>query len=327
MSVAYPTVPPEKPSPSPEAALVTTASPTTISGPHEPTPPPQMGPRAGDVLHGKYRLLRPLGEGGMSIVFQAWDQVEQRVLAVKLLRADPRQGPARWKCLQAEAAALARLRHPNVVVAIELSPDHQPPYLVLEWLEGGSVADLLRRHGALAPLLATQIVASAARALSGAHAAGLVHRDVKPSNLLLSARGAVKLADFGLVAEVLPGGQAQPNALWGTPPYFSPEQAWCKPFDHRSDLYSLGATYYELLTGRKPFVADGAANYARLHRDGPVPDPRAAAPGVPESCAAVVRKAMAKEPSGRYADAGEMLAALATAVSHLKARSRELPVW
>src|SRR5262249_9868901 len=153
----------------------------------------------------------------------------------KFLRANPAQAGAHWKCLQAEASALARLCHPNVITAIELSPGPQAAYLALEWLAGGSVADLLRRQGALSPLLATQIAAAVAHALEAVHLLGLVHRDVKPDNVLVSAKGAFKLADFGLARELRRGRRTRLGSAGGSPPYFSPEQAWNEPLDHRSD--------------------------------------------------------------------------------------------
>jgi serine/threonine-protein kinase len=190
----------------------------------------------------------------------------------------------------------------------------------MEWMDGGSVADLLRDRGPLAPRQATCIAADACRALQALSRAGLIHRDVKPANLLVSSRGTAKLGDFGIALTLDGGGQAWPAGVSGTPPYLSPEQAWGLPLDPRSDLYSLGAVYYEMLTSRKAVRGATLQECIRLHCDGPVPDPRVDNPAVPGPCAAVVRRGMAKDPSQRYPDAGAMLAALETALSHPEVR-------
>jgi serine/threonine-protein kinase len=195
------------------------------------------------------------------------------------------------------------------------------PFLVLEWVAGGSIADLLRERVVLSPLRATRLALDACRGLWAVHRVGLVHRDVKPANLLLTSRGCVKLADFGLAVPLSASGRFVPDAVSGTPSYFSPEQMECQPLDGRTDLYSLGTAYYEMLTGRKPFQADTLAAFARLQCQGPVPDPRSVNPAVPSLCAAVVRRALAKEPARRFADAGAMIAALETVRAHLTVRA------
>jgi serine/threonine protein kinase len=225
--------------------------------------------------------------------------------------------PSRWArdararaALRTEAAAAGRVRHANVVAVHDFAdPPGGPAYLVMEWVEGGSLADRLRHEGALAPRRATRLAAAVCRALRAVHRAGLLHCDVKPANLLITPGGRVKLGDFGLAAAVDRTGRAEPAAA-GTPAYVSPEQGWQRPADRRSDLYSLGAVYYELLTGRPPYRAGTPGDVLRLHRDGLVPDPRAVNPAVPAACAAVVRRALAKDPAQRYRSAGAMLAAL-----------------
>src|SRR5262249_12658235 len=159
----------------------------------------------------------------------------------------------------------------------------------MEWMDGGSVADLLGQEGALIPRRATKVAAAAARALRAVHRAGLVHRDVKPGNLLVSRQGKVKLGDFGLAVEVSAGRRSELDRARGPRAYGPPKRAWPQRLDPRADLYSLGATYFELMPGHKSFRAGTVQDYACLHRDGPVPAPRSIAPVVPAACAAVVR--------------------------------------
>jgi serine/threonine-protein kinase len=258
----------------------------------------------------------------MGVVYQAWDQLLGRLVALKLLPAGLWWDSRAREHFLDEAVAIGRVQHPNVLTAFDFAAsDEEPPYLVMEWIDGGSVAELLRDQGVLSPRRATQITAAVCRALGAVHGAGLIHRDVKPANLLLPTRGGVKLADFGLAKSVDGSGVAIPADVTGTPAYFSPEQAWCQPLDRRTDLYSLGATYYEMLTGQKPFQADGLWDYLWLHREAPVPDPRDENPAVPAVCAEVVRRGMAKEPSQRYPNAGAMLATLEKALAHPEVRT------
>jgi serine/threonine protein kinase len=278
-------------------------------------------PAPGSVLGGKYLLRRLLGRGGMGVVYEAWDQLLGRTVAVKLLPAGGWQDPRARQRFLAEAVAAGRVQHPKVVTTYDCAdPDDGPPYLVMEYLPGGTVARLLRARGGLSPRQATRMAADACRALGAVHRAGLIHRDVKPANLLLSARGGVKLADFGLAIAVGPDGQAEPPGVAGPPGYLSPEQAWGLPLDRRTDLYSLGLVYYEMLTGRKLVRAATLRDSVRFHRDNPAADPRADNPALPSVCAAVVRRALARDPSERYPDAGAMRAALRTALSHSEVR-------
>jgi serine/threonine protein kinase len=279
--------------------------------------PPAVLPQPGSVLGGRYHLLREQARGGGGVVFQAHDRHRDRPVAVKLLRTDRRHDPRLRDQLRAEAEAAGRVSHRNVVAVSDFAdPDDGSPFLVMEWLDGGSVADLLRSHGVLPPQVATRAGLAACRALLAVHRAGLIHRDVKPDNLLLW-RGGLKLGDFGLAIDATSDEATDPEGTYGTPGYFAPEQAWAEPLDPRCDLYSLGATYFELLTGRKPFHAHHVGEYARLHRDAPVPDPRATDRTIPTTCAAIVRRAMAKDRAHRYSDAAEMLADLTACLARL----------
>lgn len=287
---------------------------TTDPRPVDPTAAtlaaPGDGLPAGTMLN-QFRVGRLLGRGGMGAVYEAEDTLLRRAVAIKVLPGPAAGDDPKLARLLREAQAVARLDHPHIARIHHAGRWPGGYYLVLELMPGG---DLQARIGPGRPLPwaeATRAVLEAGRGLAAAHAAGFLHRDVKPSNLLLDAAGRVKLADFGLARG---GGltTTAPNHLAGTPNYMSPEQCRAEPADERSDLYALGATYYALLTGRVPFPGDSAVQVMFAHCSAPAPDPRAAVPDLPAGCAAVVRKAMAKEPAGRYQSADEMLAALRT---------------
>jgi serine/threonine protein kinase/WD40 repeat protein len=264
---------------------------------------------------GKYVVLRELGRGGMGVVYEARDPALDRPVALKLVneRGDPKR-------FLIEARAAAKVIHPNCVPIFDVGEHEGSPFLVMELVSGVTASEFLERRGTLRWKTATRIVSAACRGLSAVHDAGLVHRDVKPSNLLISKAGAVKIADFGLARVVgksvptLTGDQAV-----GTPHYMSPEQCWNETVDARSDIYALGATYFVLLTGRPPYHADLELQIMFAHCNDPVPDPRNVAPDTPAACAEVVRKAMAKAPADRYQTAREMLADLEAILTTEKA--------
>jgi serine/threonine protein kinase len=271
---------------------------------------PGTEPAPGDLL-GDYCYLRRITVGGMGAVYQARRQATGELVAVKLLPAGDRQDEGLRRALRSETAALCRVHHANVVRALDHGalPDGSP-YLVLEWLDGGSVAEALHGQVSLSPLRATRCAIAACRALGAVHRAGLLHLDVKPANLLRDGRGRVKLADFGLSVAVNSSGRAYQVTGIGTPAYFAPEQAAGFPVDCRTDLYSLGVTYFKMLTGRRPFAGETLLQCVRARLGADVPCPRGVRPDVPEACAAIARRAMAKEPAQRFADASQMLAAL-----------------
>jgi len=252
---------------------------------------------------GKYVVLRELGQGGMGVVFEARDPTLDRPVAIKLVngRGDPER-------FLREARAAARVIHPNCVPIFDMGEHAGSPFLVMELVPGMSASDFVASIGPLRPKTATEIVAAACRGIDAVHSAGIVHRDIKPSNLLISTSGTVKVADFGLAravdsnAPTLTGDRAI-----GTPHYMSPEQCHAEPADARSDIYSLGATYYVLLTNRFPYRGEHELQIMFAHCNDPVPDPRAVVPTVPEACVKIIRKAMAKNPAERYQTAREML--------------------
>jgi WD40 repeat protein len=261
---------------------------------------------------GKYRMQRKLGQGGMGVVYQAEDTLLDRQVAVKVLPAAQSAAAAALSRFRREASAVARLNHPNVVPIYEIDQEQGTWYIVMELLEGGSAQDRLKAGGPFAWQEATRIAAGACRGLAAAHAAGLIHRDLKPSNILLARDGTAKLGDFGLVystAATLPQ-LTSAGQILGTPSFMSPEQGRGESFDERSDVYSLGATYYALLTGVPPFSADNPVGIVFAHCASPIPNPCERNPEVPVGCAGIIRRALAKRPVDRYQTAAELLAAL-----------------
>ncbi|MEX0717460.1 MAG: transporter substrate-binding protein [Planctomycetaceae bacterium] len=259
---------------------------------------------------GKYRITGVLGQGGMGLVVRGHDPLIERDVAIKLLAPEVARDEIARNRFLAEAKAAGRLNHPHVVAIHEIGQENDLLYLVMELVPGGSVGDRLVRDGACTVLDATRFLIDSAKGLGAAHRAGIVHRDVKPANLLIADDGSVKATDFGLAkAGAESSGQlTRTGTLVGTPYYMSPEQCEGKPADARSDIYSLGATYYSLLTGRQPYQDSESmmgVMYAHCHAE--PPDPRAVDATIPHACSEIIARAMAKSPADRYQSLDEML--------------------
>ena len=261
---------------------------------------------------GNHRIESVLGRGGMGVVYGAEDTLLGRPVAIKLLPGALATDPLLLDRFVQEARSAARLHHPNVVTIFEAGSHEGLTYLVMERVGGGSLAEAVGA-GPLPWREATEVIAQACRGLASAHRAGLIHRDIKPANLLRAEDGSIKIADFGL-AKLVDGFTqqiTQTGRVLGTPAFMSPEQCQSDPVDHRTDLYSLGATYYALLSGQGPYAdSTSAPKVMFAHCYKPVPDPREVVPAVPDGCAAVVSRAMAKAPADRYPDADAMRADL-----------------
>jgi serine/threonine-protein kinase len=278
-----------------------------------PTPPPLSD----ENMLGPYRLVRKLGEGGMGTVYLGFDEQLARHVAIKVLRLDGDRSAAESalvKRFMREAQSGARLNHPHTVTVYSVGQHAGRPYLVMEYVEGGSLADELRKRGPLPWREAAMAMRDALRGLAGAHRAGVIHRDIKPANLMRADGGAVKLVDFGLARVVYGPTEGEitfPGAFVGSPSYASPEQiAGVARVDGRSDLYSLAATWYALLTGQPPFVDDDPAEIMRLHMTQAFPEVRTLAPDVPDAVIEVMAQASCKDPTERYIGAEEMGAAV-----------------
>jgi hypothetical protein len=264
--------------------------------------------RHGLVLAGRYELGPLLGAGGMASVYRATDRVLERMVAVKVLSPPYDQDSALVERFRHEARSAAGLSHPNIVAVFESGSRGGLHYLVMEYVQGETLADTLRRQGVLEPRRAAEAGRWVCEALQAAHAQGLVHRDIKPANVLISRTGVVKVADFGIARAAATHAHARTGGgiLLGTAAYLSPEQAQGGPVDARSDLYALGCVLYELLTGAPPFVADSPLGVvARQVAEEPTP-PSRCNPQVGPELEAVVMTALAKEPARRYQTAWAM---------------------
>jgi serine/threonine-protein kinase len=258
------------------------------------------------VLNGRYEVESRLGEGGMATVFGGSDRLLGRKVAIKVLARQYAKDPTAVERFRREAQAAAGLNHPNVVSVFDTGSDDGIHYIVMEQVEGRTLADVILKQGALQPSRASDIAVGVCRALSSAHENGMVHRDVKPGNVLLTADGGVKVADFGIARVASVDTLTATGSVLGTASYLSPEQARGGSIDARSDIYSLGCVLYEMLTGKPPFDGDTPLSIAYKHvEEEPVP-PSSLNPAVPPELEAVVTKAMAKDPDDRYGSAAEM---------------------
>jgi serine/threonine protein kinase len=270
---------------------------------------------------GKYRLLGRLGQGGMGTVYRGEDLQLQRCVAVKVFSGVSELDGGGIHRFVLEARAAARLNHPNLVAVYDAGQQGGVPYIVMELVGGVSAQALVHEHGALPWPQATRIIADVCRGLSAAHAAGLIHRDVKPGNILVDPGGTAKLADFGLAKspQAGPAHATDPGTILGTPHYMSPEQCAGDGIDARADVYALGGSYYALLTGRPPYDGADRVQIMYAHCTAPVPDPRAVVPALPAACTAIVARAMAKERAGRFRSAQDMLTALTAVLAAVPA--------
>jgi eukaryotic-like serine/threonine-protein kinase len=269
----------------------------------------------GTILGGRYRLVELLGQGGMATIYRAHDTQLGREVAIKLLRPEYLRDPDFSSRFRQEAQNAASLSHPNVVTVYDYGEDPSGPYIVMEYVDGEDLATILRRNGALPPNQAARIAAAVARALAASHARGIVHRDVKPGNVLIGRDGRVKVVDFGIARALAEAQMTLPGTTLGSVHYFSPEQARGESATNESDIFSLGIVLYEMLTGQRPWEGDSAAGVALARLSGPVPDPALVRGSIPPDLAAITRKAMARLPADRFASAATMAEALEAARS------------
>jgi serine/threonine-protein kinase len=264
---------------------------------------------------GKYQLLEQIGQGGMATVYRAVDPGTNSALAIKVLNPFMAQDPQFGKRFEREAEVVMRLKHPNIVPIVDYGQDKGYAYLVMPLLKVGSLADRLR-EGPLSPLEGGRVVMQLSGALQLAHGQGVVHRDVKPSNLLLDEQGNALLSDFGLARIHDASVSLTGSALLGTPAYMSPEQARGEKVGPASDQYSLGVILYQLCTGHLPFEAETPMAVMLKHINEPVPPVRLKSPNVPEVIERVIQKATAKKPEERFESVTELNTAFQAALAH-----------
>ena len=258
------------------------------------------------VLLDRYEVGRLLGAGGMAEVFEGRDRLLARRVAIKVLQSQFARDPSFLIRFKREAQAAASLSHPNIVGVYDTGTEDGTHFIVMEYVDGRTLKDVIRAEGPLYPERAAEICADVCGALAAAHARGLIHRDIKPANVMLTPEGKVKVMDFGIARATTSETITQTAAVVGTAQYISPEQAQGQTVDYRSDLYSVGCCLYEMLTGTVPFTGATPVAIAYRHvREDPT-SPRMLNPDVPAPLEAITLKAMAKLPDNRYQTAAEM---------------------
>ncbi|MDR7566763.1 MAG: PASTA domain-containing protein [Armatimonadota bacterium] len=269
-----------------------------------------MAVTMGTVLGGRYELLEPVGQGGMATVFRARRLDDGAVVAVKVLHEHYAHDREFVERFQREARAASQLRHPNIVPVLESGSDRGVHFIVMEFVEGTDLKTLLRQRGRLREEEAVRIAMEVCRALAYAHAQGIVHRDVKPQNILVTRDGAVKVTDFGIARAATSATITEAGTVLGSVHYLAPEQALGNPVGPSADLYALGVVLYELLTGRLPFDGESPIAVALRHVHDPPPPPRIVNPQISPRLEGIVLRALAKSPLHRYRSAEELSADL-----------------
>ncbi|MEJ2599835.1 MAG: protein kinase, partial [Anaerolineales bacterium] len=265
------------------------------------------------LLNNRYQLDERQGSGGMAMVYRAQDLMLERTVAIKLLRADFSSDPNFRERFRQEAKAAANLSHPNIVTVHDFGLDSGRLFIVMEFVPGTNLKTIIQQRDRFSIEEAIALAVQACAGLGYAHRAGLVHCDVKPQNMLVSPDKRLKVVDFGIaraLATIAP--EEQSDIVWGSPQYFSPEQAVGNAPSPASDVYSLGIILFEMLTGQLPFSAPGAEELARMHREVPPPSPRKINPAIPPKLEQIILKVLSKEPSARDRTADQLGRVLVT---------------
>ena len=278
-------------------------------------------PLTGRLLDGRYAVTARIAHGGMATVYQATDTRLDREVALKVMHAELARDEEFVRRFIGEAKSVARLSHQNVVAVFDQGADGPFLYLAMEYVPGRTLKELLRANGRFPPATALEIMAGVLDGLAAAHASGIVHRDVKPENVLVTADGRIKVADFGLARALSAAGHTRAGLLIGTVSYVPPEQVTGGTTGPRGDVYSAGVMFFELLTGRLPFTGDTPLSIAYQHVNTDVPAPSAMAPGIPPAIDQLVLAATSRDPARRPADADEFL----RAVRHVREGMAEAP--
>lgn len=280
-----------------------------------------MSTLLGTILNGRYRLEARIGTGGMSSVYRAMDETLERPVAIKLMNREIADDSDQLERFRREARAVAQLSHPHIVGVIDYGEDQGRPYIVLEYVEGETLKERIRRNGELDVAEAVAYAIEIARALGAAHARHIVHRDVKPQNVLIDEEGSAKVTDFGIARSLDDDGLTADGRVLGTTDYVSPEQALGHAVTGQSDLYSLGIVLFEMLTGSVPFRGENQVAVAMKHVREELPDVQTLRPEVSASLAAVIDRATAKDLHERYRSDEELIADLENVLALEAART------
>ena len=265
---------------------------------------------AEDLIAGRYELEQKVGSGGMSKVYRAHDRLLERTVALKILHEHYSKDDEYIERFRREARAVAQLTHPNVVTVIDRGEHEGRQFIVFEYIDGENLKQLVEREGPLPPRQVIELGLQIASALASAHARGVVHRDVKPQNVILTDEGRPKVTDFGIARSSDVESVTLTGTVMGTSEYIAPEQARGELVDFRSDVYSLGAILYELCAGEVPYPGENPVSVAMRHLHEPVPSARARRRDIPSRLDAAIRRAMAKDPAERFGSMDELIAEL-----------------
>ena len=278
----------------------------------------------GQKISDRYQIIKSIGEGGMANVYLAYDTILDRNVAVKVLRGDLATDEKFVRRFQREALSASSLSNPNIVEVYDVGEDNGEYYIVMEYVEGKHLKNLLKKRGKLTVPEVIDIVLQITNGLSVAHDSYIIHRDIKPQNILILDNGMIKITDFGIAVAMNATQLTQTNSVMGSVHYLPPEQASGKGATLQSDIYSIGILMYELLTGKLPFKGDNAVEIALKHLKEPMPSIREEIPDIPQSVENIILKATAKNPKNRYADAREMHEDLKTCLD--ESRANELKI-
>ena len=267
---------------------------------------------AGKTLNGRYKIQSLIGTGGMAAVYLATDLILDRLVAIKVLRLDFRQNDDAMRRFRREALSATQLTHPNIVGVYDVGQSQEMNYIVMEYVEGTDLKDYVRQRGALHPIEAVRIMMQIVSAIAAAHQNRIIHRDIKPQNILIDREGNVKITDFGIAVALSDTSLTQTNTLLGSVHYLSPEQARGGMATIQTDIYALGIVLYELLTGRVPLDGESAVSIALKHFQEPLPPVMNPSVMIPQSLENIVLKATAKDPMNRYRSCYEMFQDLKT---------------
>ena len=269
----------------------------------------------GQKINDRYSIIKSIGEGGMANVYLAYDTILDRNVAIKVLRGDLSNDEKFVRRFQREALSASSLSHPNIVEVYDVGEDNGQYYIVMEYIEGKHLKDLIKKRGKLTITETLDIMSQIADGMAQAHDSYIIHRDIKPQNIMILDSGIVKITDFGIAMALNSTQLTQTNSVMGSVHYLPPEQASGKGATIKSDIYSMGILMYELLTGKLPYRGDNAVEIALKHLKEPLPDIKKELPDLPQSVANIVIKACAKNPKNRYNDAREMYEDLKTCMN------------
>ena len=278
----------------------------------------------GELIDNRYKIVKSIGEGGMANVYLAWDTILEREVAVKVLRGDLAEDEKFIRRFQREANSASSLRHPNIVEMYDVGEDNGKYFIVMEFVDGMTLKSLIKKRGALNLNEAIDIMLQLASGIACAHDSFIIHRDIKPQNVLILEDGRVKITDFGIAMALNSNELTQTNSVMGSVHYLPPEQASGSGSTIKSDIYSLGILMFELLTGKVPFKGDNAVEIAIKHMRDQIPSVCNINPSIPQSVENIILKACAKNPKNRYDSAAEMYEDLKTCLDPLRANEDRL---